>query len=176
MMVDKLSRTSYRSRSAYSMAELPVALWFILIGMLFPLLIMTSMGYRASILYFAGDSACKKAAKAPSFTEAGVRANAALKANLASFSGLSKVTPTLFIIVKPLSGGSAAKFSGKLAEGTVDTSKNIYFLLMQVDADIDPIVRFDKQWMGMAIPGLTDSYSLRINHESYVENPNGLTE
>lgn len=158
------------------MAELPAALWFILIAMLFPLLIMTSMGYRASILYFAGDSACKKASKAPSFTEAGLRADTALKANLASFSGLSGVAPKLFIIVKPLSGGSATKFAGKLAEGTVDTSKNIYFIMMQVDGDIDPLVRFDKLWMGMAIPGLTQPYSLRINHESYVENPNGLTE
>ncbi len=166
----------FRRQRGYSVAELPAVLWIILVGLLFPLIIMTSMGYRATILYFGSDSAVRKASKAPTFTDAQSRANATLTANLASFSGISSITPTLFVLVKPLSGGSPVTFPGKLAAGSVDTSKNIYFLLMRVDADIDPLVRFDTKWMGMVIPGLTGPYSLRLKVESYVENPNGLTE
>ncbi|MBS1998127.1 MAG: hypothetical protein JSS86_17510, partial [Cyanobacteria bacterium SZAS LIN-2] len=60
------------------MAELPMVLLILFVFLLVPLLIFVSLGYRSSILYFAADAANKKAAKAPTYTDATTRAASAL--------------------------------------------------------------------------------------------------
>lgn len=163
-------------RRGYSMAELPAALFLLFIGLMFPLMIMASLGYRASILYFACDASARKAAKSPTYTDGVTNADTTLKSSLKDFSGITTVAPVCTILVKPLTGGKATEFKTKLAAGSIDTSKNLYFVRTYVDADLDPLVHFDPTWMKMNVPGLTGPYHLQLNIESYSENPNGLSE
>lgn len=178
MIAMSIAKKRRHSRSAFasSIAEMPVALWAIFIGLLFPLAILLSMGYRASVVYFATDAACRKASKAPSFTEAQTRAASTLTTDLTPFSGISNVVPALTIKVKSLASATETTSTTVLPPGSVNTSQNIYFVILRVDADIDPIVHFAGGFMGMSIPGLTGPYTLRIASQAYVENPNGLTE
>jgi hypothetical protein len=162
-------------RRGYSVVELPMAMWILFIGLLFPLVILASMGYRTSILYFAADSAARKAAKAPTYTDAVSRVSTALTTNLATFTGISAASPTISVLSKPITGGASKITKGKLAPGSVDTSKNLYFVITTVDADLDPLVKFNSLWMGNSIPGLTGPFHLQLSLESYCENPNGLT-
>lgn len=164
------------NRNGYALIELPVVLWCIFVGFVFPLLIMASIGIRSSILFFNADTACLRACKAPSYTEASKRAINSLNNDLGTFNGISNISSSLSIIVKPLSGASPTIVNGKLAQGSIDSSKNLYFLLLFTEADIDPLVRFDTQWLGLTVPGLTEPYKLRLKTECYSENPNGLTE
>ena len=163
-------------KRGYSMAELPAALFLLFIGLMFPLLIMASLGYRASILYFACDASARKAAKSPTYTDGVTNADTTLKTSLKDFSGITTVAPVCTILVKPLTGGKATESKTKLAAGSIDTSKNLYFVRTYVDADLDALVHFDPTWMKMNIPGLTGPYHLQLNIESYSENPNGLSE
>ncbi len=165
-----------RARQGSSIAEMPVVLWAIFIGLLFPLAILISMGYRASVVYFATDAACRKASKAPSFTEAQTRATTTMTTDLATFSGISNVVPVLTIKTKSLSNASSTTSTTVLPPGTVNTSQNIYFVILGVDADIDPLVHFAGGFMGLNVPGLTGPYTLHFTSQAYVENPNGLTE
>ncbi|MBU6454577.1 MAG: hypothetical protein KGS72_22600 [Cyanobacteria bacterium REEB67] len=165
-----------RTRKGSAMAEMPFVIWTLLVGLLFPLMIFASIGYRGSILYFAGDSAVRKAAKAPTFTDATTRAASALTTNLTPFTGIAASTPVLSVLVKPIAGGSPTIYTSKLAPGSVDTSKNIYFVISKVEADLAPLVQFNGSWMGMSIPGLTGPFHLTLNQESYAENPSGLTQ
>jgi hypothetical protein len=137
---------------------------------------MASIGIRSSILFFNTDTACLRACKAPSYTEASKRAADSLKNDLGSFNGISNISSSLSIIVKPLSGANPSIVNGKLAQGSIDSSKNLYFLLLSTEADIDPLVRFNTQWLSLTVPGLTEPYRLRLKNECYSENPNGLTE
>jgi len=163
-------------KKGYSLAELPVALWVIFIMFLFPLAIMASLGYRAVILYYGVNSATQRAAKSPSFTEAQANAAAVITACTANFPNIKASAPVESIQIKPLSG-AAPKFSTtKLAPGSVDINNNLYFVVTQVDADLDPLVQFNGGWMGLNIPGLTGPYHLQYRMEAYCENPNGLTK
>jgi hypothetical protein len=164
------------NRNGYAVIELPVVLWCIFVSFVFPLLLIASIGIRSSILFFNADTACLRACKATSYTEASQRATDSLKNDLGTFNGISNISSSLSIIVKPLSGANPTIVNGKLAQGSIDSSKNLYFLLLFTEADIDPLVRFDTQWMGLTIPGLTEPYKLRLKNECYSENPNGLTE
>jgi hypothetical protein len=159
-----------------AVTELPVVLWILFVFLLFPLLIFASIGYRGSILYFAADSAVKKAAKSPTFTDANTRDAAVLSTTLGPFSGIAAGAPVLSVMVKPIAGGNPTIYPGKLAPGSVDTSKNLYFVMSKVDADLSPLVQFNGSWMGMSIPGLTGPFHLTINTQSYAENPSGLSQ
>lgn len=178
MIAMSFAQKRRHSRSAFgsSIAEMPVVLWAIFIALLFPLAILTSMGYRASIVYFATDAACRKASKAPSFTEAQTRAATTMTADLAAFPGISNVVPSLSIKIKSLTSGSYTTSTTVLPAGSVNTSANIYFVILGVDADIDPLVHFAGGFMGLNVPGLTGPYTLHFASQAYVENPNGLTE
>lgn len=164
-----------RNYKGYSMAEMPAALWLLFVGFLIPLVVFVSLGYRATILYFASDSAARKAAKAPTYTDASSRVTTALSTNLANFAGISAAAPSISVLAKPLSGGAPVVTKGKLSAGSVDTSKNLYFVITTVDADLDPLVAVKPTWMSLSVPGLTGPYHLQLNLESYSENPNGLT-
>lgn len=163
-------------KGGYSLAEMPLMLWLVFIMFLFPLAIIASLGYRAVILYYGVDSASHKAAKAPSFTEAQTNAAAVLTACTKDFSGITATAPVESIQIKPLSGAAPTISTTKLAAGSVDTSKNLYFVVTQVDADLDSLVQFNGGWMGLNIPGLTAPYHLQYRMEAYCENPNGLTQ
>jgi|GEM_PF-517880 len=165
-----------RRSAGTALAELPVVLLLLFVFLLLPLLIFVSLGYRGSFLYFAADAANKRAAKAPTYTEATIRAASALTTNLNGFTGISTTSPVIAVLEKPLSGGAPVIHTSKLAPGSVDTSKNIYFVMSRVEADLAPLVQFNGGFMGMNIPGLTGPFHLSVNTESYAENPSGLTE
>ena len=165
-----------RSQSGTMLAELPFVLWMLFVFLLFPLLIVASIGYRGSVLYYAASQATNKAGKASTYTNAGSKAASVLTADLAPFTGISASPPVVSIVVKPLAGGSPTIYTAPLAAGTVNTSTYLYFIKTQTDADLSPLVQFNGSWMGMPIPGLTGPYHLTFNMESYAENPSGLTQ
>lgn len=170
-------KAGFRRNSGTSMAELPVVLWILFVGLLFPLLIYSSIGYRGSILYFAADSASKKAAKSATYTDASTRAGAVLSTILGPFSGIAvSAPPTISVMAKPIAGGAPTIYPGKVAAGAIDTTKYLYFVMSKVDADLSPLVQFGGGWMGMNIPGLTGPFHLTINTQAYAENPTGLSQ
>jgi hypothetical protein len=178
MNTDKAaSRAGYRRNTGTSMAELPVILFILFVGLLFPLVIYSSIGYRGSILYFAADSAAKKAAKSATYTDASTRAGAVLSTCLGPFNGIAVTAPpAISVMAKPIAGGAPTIYTSKLASGSIDTTKNLYFIMSKVDADLSPLVQFGGGWMGMNIPGLTGPFHLTINTQAYSENPTGLSQ
>jgi len=165
-----------RSANGTAMAELPLVIWIIFIGFLFPLLIIASIGYRGTLLYLAADTCTRKAAKSPSYSTAVANSSYVLNTYLAPFSGITPSAPAVSVLVQPLAGGAMTVYPGKLAPNTVDTSKNLYFVATKVDANLSPLIQFSGDWMGLVIPGLTGPYHLTINTQCYAENPTGLSQ
>jgi hypothetical protein len=164
-----------RKLSGYSIIEMPLAMWLIFIGLLFPLAVVGSLGYRATLLYYGSEQACRKAAKAATFTDAQAKASSAMTTFLGAFTGIDVTSNKVGILRKPLTAGAPTYYSAKLAAGTVDTSKDIFFVVIDIDANLAPLVQCGN-WMGIDIPGLSSPYTLRIRQQAYFENPTGLTE
>jgi hypothetical protein len=95
---------------------------------------------------------------------------------LTPFSGIAAAPPAISILVKPIAGGAPTIYTSKLSPAAIDTSKYLYFVLTQTDADLSPLVQFNGGWMGMSIPGLTGPFHLTINSQCYAENPTGLSQ
>lgn len=165
--------TCHRGRG-YSLAEMPAGLILLFIGLFIPFVIMISITYRVSILWFATRDSCIKAAKAATFTDAQSRALSNFARNIAGFPYISG-TPTVEIMSKPVAGGPPVFSSTKLAVGSVNTSDNLYFIRETVNGTISPLVTMGS-YFGTQIPGLTGPLNVTTRCEGYVENPNGLTE
>lgn len=167
--------TERKKRKGYSIAELPAGMIFLFVGVAIPLLVLSSITYRALFLYFACRDSCIRAAKAPTFSEAQTRASTSFARSIAGFHEISG-TQFLRVVVKPLSGGAAGVVTGPLAAGSVNTTNNVYFIRQRVNGTVAPLVAMNGKYFGLNIPGLTASFNLSLRYDALVENPDGLTE
>lgn len=158
-----------------SIAELPAGMIFLFVGIAVPLLILSSISYRALLLYFACRDSCIRAAKAPTFSEARTRATTYFNRSVAGFTEISG-TQQLRIVIKPLNGAAASVVNGPLAPNTVSTSTNIYLIRELVNGTVSPLIAMRGGYFGLNIPGLTSTFNLALRYDALVENTDGLTE
>jgi len=159
-------------KSGQAIADTPGVIYVLFIVLAFPAMIYASLFYRATLVYFATRDSCYKAAKSPTFTQATANANSAFTNDMAHFNGVSG-HEDLYIITQPTSGGSSSSCPPN-ALGAIDQNNNVYFIRAVTTAAVDPLFRIGSTWLGMDIPGLTNSYPLTISAQFYVENPTGL--
>lgn len=166
---------SLRKRG-YSMAELPAGLLLLVVGILIPMIVLASISYRISILWFATRDAALRAAKAQTFTQGQTNANARFATNVAAFSEISG-TLQVRVMRKNLNNNSIRQvLNGPINQGQLDTTNFIYFIRTDCNGDVAPLVAQTGKYFGLSIPGLTSRMNVRFFYEAYVENPNGLTQ
>jgi hypothetical protein len=168
-------RNLQRSRTANVLAEAPITLWFLFIGLALPLLILATLTYRIVMLDYAVRDSCARAARADSYSEAREIASNTFKGDLAAFTGV-KGSESIYIIVKPLDGSPPQDEPEGLTLGSVDTINNVYLLKTVAKAEVAPLFTMGSNWMGAKVPGLTSSYPLTVSAQSYVEDPDVLTK
>lgn len=158
----------------YSLAELPAGMLFLFVGIAIPLLILCSITYRASLLYFACRDSCIRAAKAPTWTEAVSRAATSFNRNVSAFTEISG-THQIRIVIKPVNGTSPSLVTGPISQASLNKTDNLYFIRETVTGTVSPLIAMGG-YFGMNIPGLTAPFSLTVKADALVENPDGLTE
>lgn len=161
--------------SGNSIAELPAGMIFLFVGIAVPLLILSSISYRAVLLYFACRDSCIRAAKAPTFSEARTRATASFNRSIAGFTEISG-TQQIRIVIKPLTGTGSSVVSGPLPSNSINTSNNIYLIREFVNGTVSPLIAMKGGYFGLNIPGLTSTFNIALRYDALVENPDGLTE
>lgn len=168
-------KNRHRSRTANVIAEAPITLWFLFIGLALPLLILATLTYRIVMLDFAARDSCSRAARADSYSEAREIARNTFTGDLAAFTGV-KASEAIYVIVKPLDGSPPHDEPEGLALGAVDTINNVYLIKTVAKAEIAPLFTMGSTWMGTKVPGLTSSFPLTVSAQSYVEDPDILTK
>lgn len=134
------------------------------------------MTYRAILAQNAARDATVKAAKAKNFTEAKQTAQDQYAEHVKALTGING-TYKLEIVIKPLSNGNPTVQSNVLTQAQVNPAQNMYFIRGTLDAEVDPIVRFQLPLLPNAtVPGLTGPYPIKSEQEFYFENPYGLTK
>lgn len=160
----------------YSIAELPAALILLIVGIMLPMIILASISYRASFLWFATRDACIRAAKAPTYTQGAANANTRFAADIGAFSEISG-TLTLRVLRKRVDNNSAPTvLTGPINSNQLNTNNSIYFIRTVCNGTVAPLVKQAGNYFGLIIPGLTTDMDVRFFYEAYVENPNGLTQ
>src|SRR5579885_362951 len=187
-----VGRKTKRNLIGTSMAEMPLALWIVIMAMAFPLIVMVMLSVKFGFFWNAARDACKQAASAQTFKNAppdgtlSAMDTAESVANMAasSFSGISLVpgpdgrvaqvsiiktdlttqTPSVLSADQPLSGANAPP----------DPENFYYSIQVQLTGDIQPFIQHPGvQFGGPQVPGLTAPFRVTCSSQFPFENVQG---
>jgi hypothetical protein len=184
-------RTRFRKkRVGTSIAEAPLALWIIILGMAFPLLILVMTSVKFGFFWNAARDACKQACQAQTFeqppptggTSAVDTANTVANAAAASFSGITIVPPVqVYIIRTDLVTNVDQKMpvpNQRLmgADAPPDPDRYYYAIQVELDGTVDPFINHPGLMDNLPIPGLTTSFPVHVTSQQPFENIQGLDD
>jgi hypothetical protein len=179
-----------RSRGT-SMAEMPMALWLMVMCIAFPLIILVTMSIRYGLFWNAAREAVQKAAQCqtyqidpPATIGGSSSVNTAQQVTAqacASISGISLVSPAqVYIVQVPLATAGASGSSTSIGPNTkltgpADCDNYIYQLQVILKGQIAPLVPLPVGVFG-PIPGLTMPFPITVKAQQQVEDVQSLNE
>ncbi len=175
----KKHRTSPRNKNGYFIAEVPVALWFVLIIMLFPLLNLATTCLRSSFLWYAAHTATANAARAISY-QTGINGqlpamtiaeNSAVQ-TAAGFHGIHIDSVQTAIVITDINNLKQTVSANRLST-PADPTNFGYQIQVVVNGMADPLFYSQTNWLGR-IPGLTAPMPLTFSDRQFCEAPQGL--
>lgn len=168
-----------------TLAELPMGLWVIFVGMGMPLICLMLTVARYVVFMEAANQAVNLAAQAQQYYSSSGSSSAVTQAQdqavavASSFSGLT-ISPEnvkCYIVVTPLSSGNSSGNSAIYGPNTMltkpaDPTQNLYQVQVNITGQIQPIISMPGYFM--AIPGLNAPLTVQTAMTRVFENPSGL--
>jgi len=179
MLVNHNKIHSKRRLRGTSIAELPLAMWVIFIGIGMPLLSLTLITVRYGMFVEAARQAADVACSTQTY---GAGSGAVYSAyNTASsiaavFPGVNMYDCKCWIIVTPLYGSGPAQVIGPNTPLTTpaDPSQNLYQIRVDLKGYIQPILAMPLPEF-INIPGLSIPIDAQVSSTRVFENPPGLS-
>jgi hypothetical protein len=173
------------------MAEMPLALWLMVMCIAFPLLVLVTLSIRFGLFWNAAREAVQKAAQCqtyqvdPPATIGGLSAvdtaQQVTTQACSTISGITLASPAeVYIIQIPLAtAGTAGTYvpigpNTKLP-GPADSDNNLYQIQVILKGQIAPLVALPAAVLG-PIPGLTTPFPVTVKAQQQVEDVQGLNE
>lgn len=168
-----------------TIAELPVSLWIIFIGIAMPLLCLVLTTVRYGLFLEAAREAADVASQAQNYVGSGTGQSGAIAlaqsqatAVAASFSGLS-ISPSdvhCWIVITPITTTGSSTLIGPDTALAVpaDPTQNLYQIRVTVAGQIQPMVSMFEG--AFVLPGLNAPIYVATEMTRVCENPTGLTQ
>ncbi|HEY9712438.1 MAG TPA: hypothetical protein V6C72_03150 [Chroococcales cyanobacterium] len=178
-----------KRRRGNTIAEMPLGMLLIFLGIGFPMLLGCAIGYKVMLVYYAIRDACTHGAKCGSWSDRlnpvtnqntlGVPNEVAFVINkdLGFYKNVVSTSPTPIITCtiwqQPIGGGAGSTVSNTTLSNADETKFN-YSLQVQYDCQIEPFLyKGWNGWMGK-VPGLSAPFPMSVRYQTYCENPKGL--
>ncbi len=170
-------------RKGTTIAEMPLALWIILM-MCFCMLIVATESMRFGFFWNACREAAQQAAKSQTFlVDSAVGQSACNAATTwagkatSSFTGITLIQPVnVYILSTDVNSGSQTKGLNRTPlTNAADTTNNIYDIQVELNGQIEPLIRFSQSFLG-DVPGLTIPFAVTVKSQYTSEVPQGLNQ
>ncbi|MBX9571194.1 MAG: hypothetical protein K2X77_20020 [Candidatus Obscuribacterales bacterium] len=175
-------RTKFRiqRRSGTAIAEAPVAIWFAILALFFPLLCLATITLRYAFMVTAAHEAAYQAAVSKTFSTdvsstdlcAINSADATAKKVAGSFSGIT-VTNVTTRILQSDTTSNALQVHNQALNTPADTTRYVYLLETTIDGQVQPLI-LGHSAIFQDIPGLTGPMTVQVSSRKLAENPQGL--
>lgn len=171
-----------RKKTATTMAEMPVALWLIIL-MCFPMLILATCTMRYGFFWNACREAAQRACACQTFkndtTEGQSSCTTAdfwVNKAVGSFSGITIVgSPNVYILQTNVATGTQTKYPTRTQlPMAADPNSCIYDIQVEINGQVDPLIPF-VSGLG-AVPGLSAPYPVTVRSQYQAEIPQGLNK
>jgi hypothetical protein len=176
------------------MAEMPVAIWLMVMCIAFPLIVLVTLSIRFGLFWLAAREAVQKAAQCqtylvdpPASIGGQSSVNTAQQVTMracSSFGGITLASPAeVYIIQMPVvvgEQGRPAATSTPIGPNTkltapADSENNIYQIQVILKGQIAPLVSLPVAVLG-PIPGLTTPFPVTVKAQQQVEDVQSLNE
>jgi hypothetical protein len=177
-------RAGVRRGNGTSMAEMPLALW-IIVMLCFTLLIFVTEFMRFGFFWNACREAAAQAAKSQTFFTDTVATgpSACTVANqwgsLATncWSGLTLTATNVYIVQTNVNTQTTTTYPNRTKlTAAADTTQNIYCIQVELQGQIAPLVPFPMQSFVGNVPGLTGPFPVDVKSQYTAEVPQGLNQ
>jgi hypothetical protein len=183
-MKDKERKFNPRCRHGTTMAEMPVALWLMVL-MCFPLMIIATSSLRFGFFWNAARETAMQAAKCQTFqTDSAVGISAVNAADAwaakatTGFSGITITPPVNVYIIQTnvTSGVTTINPSRQKLVAAADTDNNIYDIQVEINGQVEPLIRVPMAGLAGPIPGITGPFPVVVKSQYTAEVPQGLNK
>lgn len=167
--------------------EAPLVLWIIIVGFMFPLLLLATIAFRFGLFWNACREATLTAARCSTFQvdpavpvgsmSAVNTANAVANKAVNSFTGITVVPPiNVYILSTALATSTTSKGAANTClAAAADAVNNVYDVQVEMTGQIQPLVTLSSPVFG-SIPGLSGPITVTVRSQSGVEIPQGLNK
>lgn len=171
------TRTS-RSRRGSFIADAPMALWLLFIGLTLPFLNLASITMRYTFVLAAARDGAFAASRETTYTLADAALRAKVAQTAASFTGIT-INPAqvrTYVVTTNIATKVSTRQPARLGAAANPTA-NIYSIEAEVPALIQPFINLNGMG-GMLpnVPGLTSPVATTCICREYFENPQGLNQ
>lgn len=168
------------------LAEMPVALWILFVGIGLPLIVAITIALRYGLFWQAARQAAQACCQTQTFyapptataTSAVQAANTAANNTVNAFGGCSLNEVDVYIGQTPFNSLNTTWSSNPntpLQASQIDTDQNIYSVKVVLIGEVQPLVTLNVPYLG-SIPGLTQSCPATVAEERVFEHASGLSE
>lgn len=167
------------------MAEMPLAMWIMILGMCLPLLMISTMTLRFGFFWNACREAAQQAARCQTFqtdTTSGpssvTTADAVAASSTQAFTGISIVGPVnVYILQTNVNTNVSQKnASRQCLAAAADTANYIYDIQVELNGQIQPLITASSNGILGNIPGLTGPFPVVVRAQFSSEVPQGLNQ
>jgi Flp pilus assembly protein TadG len=169
-----MKNTPRKSRGS-TMADTPVTLWLLFLGLTFPLMDLASITMRYTFLLAAARDGAFVGSREQSFTLADAALKAKVAATAATFTGITVNTVKSSICIVNIGSKAVTRQSTKLA-APANTAQNLYQLECNVTGTIQPFIDMSSTSIIPSVPGVTAPVQTSVSCREYFENPQGLNQ
>lgn len=164
------------------MAELPMAMWALLVMITIPMIDLATVALRSTCLVTAAHEAAHNAARAKSFLtpvsasddSATTAAQNTVTQVLQRFSGIRSTSVVTNLVITDTATLQTTRRTTPL-NAPADIVDNTYSLEVVVTAQVSPLIMYNGRMLG-SIPGLSAPVTVTCAAQEFSEYPAGLNQ
>jgi hypothetical protein len=172
-----------RRHQGTTLAEMPLALWLIVI-MCFVLLIIATESLRFGFFWNACRESAMQAAKCQTFQvdsmigpSSVTTANTWAQKSTGAFTGLTLTAVNVYIVSTNVNSQQVTKgANGQKLAAAADVQNNIYSVQVELDGQIQPLIPAGFMGYFGNVPGLTGPFPVVVRSQYSSEVPQGLNQ
>lgn len=158
------------------MADTPITLWLLFLGLTLPLMDLASITMRYTFLLAAARDGAFAGSREQTYTLADAALKAKVAATAANFTGITVNTVKTNVVTVNIGNKAVTRQSTKLA-APANVAANLYQIECELTGTIQPFINMGGSAAVLPnVPGITAPVNTTVTCREYFENPQGLNQ
>lgn len=166
-----------RNRKGSTIADTPITLWLLFLGLTLPLMDLASITMRYTFLLAAARDGAFAASREQTYTLADAAAKARINATATTFTGITVTGITTNVVATNLASKAVILRQPNKLASPANPNTNLYQIESVVNGTIQPFINMGGSAAVLPnIPGVTAPVQTTVACREYFENPQGLNQ